>query len=100
MKTRGAIIRAVPGDYEIVEMELEAPRSGEITVKMVASGLCLYFIASSLWGIAERKLLPKPQMGDAASTGFSFGSGKSSGGAKPGSNGSSGSKKSKANRKK
>jgi YidC/Oxa1 family membrane protein insertase len=25
----------------------------------VASGLCLYFIASSLWGIAERKLLPK-----------------------------------------
>ena len=23
----------------------------------VASGLCLYFIASSLWGIAERKLL-------------------------------------------
>ncbi|MEM6799226.1 MAG: membrane protein insertase YidC, partial [Planctomycetota bacterium] len=27
----------------------------------VPSGLCLYFIASSLWGIAERKLLPKPQ---------------------------------------
>jgi len=27
----------------------------------VASGLCLYFIASSLWGIAERKLLPKVQ---------------------------------------
>lgn len=25
----------------------------------VASGLCLYFICSSLWGIAERKLLPK-----------------------------------------
>ncbi len=25
----------------------------------VASGLCLYFIASSAWGIAERKLLPK-----------------------------------------
>ncbi|MEX1225020.1 MAG: YidC/Oxa1 family membrane protein insertase, partial [Pirellulales bacterium] len=25
----------------------------------VASGLCLYFIASSMWGIAERKLLPK-----------------------------------------
>ncbi len=25
----------------------------------VASGLCLYFVASSLWGIAERKLLPK-----------------------------------------
>jgi YidC/Oxa1 family membrane protein insertase len=26
----------------------------------VASGLCLYFIASSLWGVCERKLLPKP----------------------------------------
>jgi YidC/Oxa1 family membrane protein insertase len=25
----------------------------------VACGLCLYFIASSLWGIAERKMLPK-----------------------------------------
>ena len=32
----------------------------------VASGLCIYFIASSLWGIAERKILPKakpPQPG-------------------------------------
>jgi YidC/Oxa1 family membrane protein insertase len=27
----------------------------------VASGLCVYFIASSLWGVAERKLLPKTQ---------------------------------------
>jgi YidC/Oxa1 family membrane protein insertase len=25
----------------------------------VPSGLCIYFIASSLWGIAERKLIPK-----------------------------------------
>jgi YidC/Oxa1 family membrane protein insertase len=25
----------------------------------VAAGLCVYFIASSLWGFAERKLLPK-----------------------------------------
>ncbi len=31
----------------------------------VAAGLCLYFIASSLWGFTERKLLPKfkPQTG-------------------------------------
>jgi YidC/Oxa1 family membrane protein insertase len=27
----------------------------------VASGLCLYFIASSIWGITERKLLHPPQ---------------------------------------
>ena len=26
----------------------------------VPSGLCIYFIASSLWGIGERKLLPRP----------------------------------------
>jgi YidC/Oxa1 family membrane protein insertase len=28
----------------------------------VAAGLCMYFIASSLWGVAERKLLPKRQL--------------------------------------
>jgi YidC/Oxa1 family membrane protein insertase len=32
----------------------------------VASGLCIYFIASSLWGIAERKLLPKRKPDPAA----------------------------------
>ena len=26
----------------------------------VAAGLCIYFIASSAWGLCERKLLPKP----------------------------------------
>ena len=60
----------------------------------VASGLCLYFIASSLWGIAERKLLPKPKPIDGVETGYS------SGGPKPNSNGSGGSKKlGKAKRK-
>lgn len=29
----------------------------------VAAGLCIYFIASSLWGMAERKLLPKKKLG-------------------------------------
>lgn len=28
----------------------------------VAAGLCLYFICSTLWGLTERKLLPKPQL--------------------------------------
>jgi len=32
----------------------------------VAAGLCLYFIASSIWGIAERKLLPKSDINSAA----------------------------------
>ena len=69
----------------------------------VASGLCLYFIASSLWGIAERKLLPKTATTDAASGGTSFGGGKGSdgGSSKPSPNGSPGSRKSdKAKRKK
>jgi YidC/Oxa1 family membrane protein insertase len=59
----------------------------------VASGLCLYFIASSLWGIAERKMLPKAQAtasAGGASGQVSGGSGKPSGdgGPKPPSNGS------------
>ena len=29
----------------------------------VASGLCIYFIASSLWGLAERQFLPKTAAG-------------------------------------
>ena len=28
----------------------------------VPAGLCLYFITSSLWGIVERKMLPKPEL--------------------------------------
>lgn len=32
----------------------------------VAAGLCIYFIVSSLWGVAERKLLPKKPTGPAA----------------------------------
>lgn len=35
----------------------------------VAAGLCIYFIASSLWGLAERKLLPKKKPALAAATG-------------------------------
>jgi len=31
----------------------------------VASGLCLYFIASSIWGIVERSLLSPPGKGNA-----------------------------------
>jgi YidC/Oxa1 family membrane protein insertase len=30
----------------------------------VAAGLCIYFISSSLWGLAERKLLPKKKPGE------------------------------------
>ncbi|MCD2109036.1 MAG: NDMA-dependent alcohol dehydrogenase [Rhodococcus sp. (in: high G+C Gram-positive bacteria)] len=40
MRTRGAVIRQAPGAYEVVDLVLDSPRSGELTVKMVASGLC------------------------------------------------------------
>ena len=53
----------------------------------VASGLCLYFIASSLWGIAERKLLPKTQTADAAAAGGASGSAPGSSGKRPGDGG-------------
>lgn len=39
----------------------------------VASGLCIYFIASSLWGVAERKLLPKKKTGEAVAPASSNG---------------------------
>jgi len=31
------------------------------------SGLCLYFIATTLWGLAERKLIPKKKPAEAGS---------------------------------
>ena len=34
----------------------------------VASGLCIYFIASSLWSLAERKFLPKTTLPPAAAS--------------------------------
>ena len=37
----------------------------------VASGLCLYFIASSLWGLGERRLLKKAKQDDASGGGQS-----------------------------
>jgi S-(hydroxymethyl)glutathione dehydrogenase/alcohol dehydrogenase len=40
MRTRGAIIRQVPGKLEVVDLEVDDPREGEIQVQMVASGLC------------------------------------------------------------
>lgn len=40
MKTRGAVVRSAPGEYEVVDLDLEEPRSGEVTVKLAASGLC------------------------------------------------------------
>lgn len=40
MKTRTAIVRQIPSEYEVVELDLDAPQTGELTVKMVSAGLC------------------------------------------------------------
>lgn len=40
MKSRGAILRHVPGKFEIVDLVVDDPRQNEIRVRMVASGLC------------------------------------------------------------
>ncbi len=40
MQTRGAVIKQAPGTYEVVDIELDEPRQGELLVRMVASGLC------------------------------------------------------------
>lgn len=40
MKTRGAILRGVGQPWEVVELELDPPKAGEVLIKYVASGLC------------------------------------------------------------
>lgn len=40
MQTRGAIVRQAPGKYEVVDLNVDDPRPGEVQVKLVASGLC------------------------------------------------------------
>ena len=40
MRTRAAVLRQVPGDWNIEEVELDDPRYGEVLVEMVATGLC------------------------------------------------------------
>ncbi|MDF3284311.1 NDMA-dependent alcohol dehydrogenase [Gordonia sp. N1V] len=38
--TRTAVLREAPGRYETVTLDLDEPRQNEVTVKMVAAGLC------------------------------------------------------------
>lgn len=40
MKVRGAVISSQPGEYQVVDLELDDPEQGELQVKMVAAGLC------------------------------------------------------------
>jgi alcohol dehydrogenase (nicotinoprotein) len=40
MKTRAAVLRDVGKPFEIVELDLDEPKTGEVLVRFVASGLC------------------------------------------------------------
>jgi NDMA-dependent alcohol dehydrogenase len=40
VKTHASILRSAPGKFESADLDLEGPRSGELTVRLVASGLC------------------------------------------------------------
>ena len=40
MKTRAAVLREQPGEWEVAEVDLDGPRSREVLVEMVAAGLC------------------------------------------------------------
>jgi YidC/Oxa1 family membrane protein insertase len=50
----------------------------------VAAGLCIYFIVSSVWGLAERKLLPKAQKTPALPGGGAAGAGRGGPADRPG----------------
>jgi YidC/Oxa1 family membrane protein insertase len=66
----------------------------------MAAGLCVYFIASSLWGLAERKLLPKKKPGISGGTPPGGGGGPPGGGRGPaGSRGPGGRGKSRGPKK-
>ena len=40
MKVQAAVMRTGNGPFTIEELELEAPRSDEVLVRMVATGMC------------------------------------------------------------
>ena len=57
MKMQAAILDAIGARFEVREVELDAPKAGEVLVKIAASGLC----ASDLNAVdGKRKLVPFP----------------------------------------
>lgn len=40
MKTKAAVLWSQPGKWEVVEVDLDAPKAREVLVRMVAAGLC------------------------------------------------------------
>ncbi len=40
MRTTGAVLFEAPGQWELAEIEVEAPRQNELLIEMIAAGLC------------------------------------------------------------
>jgi alcohol dehydrogenase (nicotinoprotein) len=40
VRTRAAVLRTAPSEWEITELDLDEPKDGEVLVRMMASGLC------------------------------------------------------------
>jgi S-(hydroxymethyl)glutathione dehydrogenase/alcohol dehydrogenase len=40
MRARGAVVKAAPGKYEVIDLEVDDPWADELRVRLVASGLC------------------------------------------------------------
>ena len=40
MKTRTAVVTDPPSKYEVVEVDMDEPRKGELLVRTMAAGLC------------------------------------------------------------
>jgi NDMA-dependent alcohol dehydrogenase len=57
MKTRGAVLTTSPGKWEILDIDLDEPRQGELQLRMVGSGLCHSDDHSST-GALPRAILP------------------------------------------
>ncbi len=54
MRATGALLRAIPGRYEICDVELDDPKENEVLVRYVASGIChsdVHFLTGEHLGI-------------------------------------------------
>ena len=40
MKTRAAVLHAAHQPFEVIEIDLDGPREGEVLIRYVAAGLC------------------------------------------------------------
>ena len=40
MKTRAAVLRNMGKDWEIIELDLDPPKEGEVLIRFTAAGLC------------------------------------------------------------